>query len=244
MERDLVAQFHVSEKTETITDSGKEPFQTPSAQDAYVHLLHHLPHMKPLMQELGVLRDVVPKPMPIPAAVTRVVVAQMLSRKAAACIFERVGEVAQRAACQVWELPDLELRRCGLSARKARTVREFAVAFEEDPNHFNSWRHLHYPVLLAQVRRHWGLSDWTAAMLAIFHLGHADVWPHTDGSILRSVGLVSEHLLDGEELDVQAAAPFRSYLALYLWKSLDDGYWKKFGTAGRGKPAEQTRRHF
>jgi len=214
-----------------ITDSGDEPSPGclgPPGDAAYALFLSRYPKLKPLIEAVGVLPDIEPTAAPIAEAVTRVVVGQMLSRKAAVRILDRVSLAARRLGCGVWQLSPEELRRCGTSARKATAILRFAEAYREAPHHFESWRHLGFPELQSQVRLHWGLGDWTASMLAIFHLGHEDIWPSADGSILRVLGLLSDHLLNGQQLDAELAAPFRSYLALYLWKSLDGGFWDRF----------------
>lgn len=75
-----------------------------------------------------------------------------------------------------------------------------------------------------EVRKHWGLSDWTAEMLAIFHFGHGDVFPSADGTIKRAVGLVRNHI--DPDSDPELARPHRTTLAHALWASIDCGYWK------------------
>lgn len=62
------------------------------------------------------------------------------------------------------------------------------------------------------------MSDWTASILAIFHFGHEDVFPHNDGSINRALSKIG---YVPENFDPLPAALYRSYLAMYLWSILD-----------------------
>ncbi|TPW11131.1 MAG: 3-methyladenine DNA glycosylase, partial [Halothiobacillaceae bacterium] len=70
------------------------------------------------------------------------------------------------------------------------------------------------------VERHKGLSRWSASMLGIFYFAMEDIYPEIDGTIMRV-----QRLLQGRniELNPEAVSPYRSYLALYLWKLLDEG---------------------
>lgn len=72
--------------------------------------------------------------------------------------------------------------------------------------------------LFAEVNKHWGLSHWSASMLAIFYFGLEDVYPINDGSIKRVTSLLEQR---GIIFEPEKAAPYRSYLALYLWEILD-----------------------
>ena len=55
-------------------------------------------------------------------------------------------------------------------------------------------------------------------MLAIFYFGFEDVYPLNDGSIKRVTNLLEQR---GIKFEPEKAAPYRSYLALYLWAILD-----------------------
>jgi len=215
------------------------PAENMGARMAARHLRRSFPSLTGMFRALGELRDIRPSELAVPEAVTRIVIGQMLSRKAARGIASRVAAAgSRRHERHPWELSAAELRKCGLSRRKARTIGEFAVAYALAPERFDRWQYLDYPGLLAEVRRLWGMSDWTACMLAIFHFGNPDVWPVSDGSIVRAASLVSECLLSGQVLEADLAAPYRSYLALYLWRSLDTGFWAN----GQAKAAVSLRR--
>jgi len=71
---------------------------------------------------------------------------------------------------------------------------------------------------LTLTNKHWGLSNWSASILAIFYFGFEDVYPENDGSIRRVTRLLEQK---GITFDPEQASPYRSYLALYLWEILD-----------------------
>jgi DNA-3-methyladenine glycosylase II len=158
-------------------------------------------------------------------AVVEVVVGQMLSGKAADTIYGRLRVVAeQKKLGGTWKLSARDLRRCGLSRSKTRTIREFATEIERSPEIVERWQRIPAEEMMAHVKTFWGMSEWTAAILALFHLGHEDVFPHGDGSIARALEGIARN--SGKRrlvLDPDKARPYRSYLALYLWQALDDG---------------------
>ena len=87
---------------------------------------------------------------------------------------------------------------------------------------------MEWNTLCESVCGFWGMSEWTASILAIFHFGHEDVYPNGDGSLRRAEKLVSMMRFDDDyRIRSDLAAPYRSYLALYLWKALDEGYLSK-----------------
>lgn len=155
-------------------------------------------------------------------AVVQCVVGQMLSRSAANTICNRLLLRAKEiGVVGAWALGVDELKACGLSHRKAKTIHEFATLYDQDPERFESWRFMSDEELFSDVKRIWGLSDWTASMLAIFHFAAEDVFPKSDGSIRRAMMRMQQQ--NRESLIPDHAAPYRSYLALYVWRALDSG---------------------
>ncbi|MEO0344108.1 MAG: hypothetical protein AAF198_11795 [Pseudomonadota bacterium] len=184
------------------------------------------PKLIPLFDAVGPLQPPVRHAMPLSEAVVNIVTGQMLSNIAAAAIVKRVRSAGQECgAHELFAIPEADLRRCGLSRRKIRSIKEFGVVFEDDPNRFAAWPELPYEDLRLEVRKHWGLSDWTAEMLAIFHFGHDDVFPSADGTIKRAVGLIECHL--DPDFDPDFARPHRTTLARALWASIDRGFWNE-----------------
>jgi DNA-3-methyladenine glycosylase II len=161
-------------------------------------------------------------------AVIRHIVGQMLSAKAAATIHRRVLLASEAFKCRPWHLEDSQLRECGLSRRKTRAIREFGLAYDTRADEIELWRSLPYPSLQQEIRAFWGISDWTAAMLAIFHFGHCDVLPLKDSSISRVIALIESRFLSGKgSFDPRPASPFGTHLAMIFWASLDRGYWQQ-----------------
>ena len=183
------------------------------------------PQVGDIFFAVGVLPKLKARPMPLHEAIVRVVVGQMLSSEAARTIYARLVEAAdERALPGTWQLTEPVLRRCGLSRAKSRTIREFGEALRADATFLDSWKHMPADDVMGTIRSFWGMSNWTASIIALFYLGHEDVFPEGDGSLQRALRMIElSFRTSGARLDPDRARPFRSYLALYLWEALDSG---------------------
>lgn len=172
------------------------------------------------MPPLEVLR---PQTLPIAEAVTKIVIGQMLSRTAADTIYSRVIKARSRHRVKgSWQLPETELLACGLSQRKVRTIREFAAYYECCPAEVEAWRNLGQSELREAVSKHWGLSSWSADMLAIFYFAMPDIFPENDGTIIRVRQTLEQHYTTGP-LEAESARPYRTTFTRYMWALLDHG---------------------
>jgi hypothetical protein len=68
----------------------------------------------------------------------------------------------------------------------------------------------------------WGIGQWTADMTSIFYFGEPDVWPEGDMAVYRALCRLTGNRSKASRATVASAfAPYRSFLALYLWRYLD-----------------------
>lgn len=194
-------------------------------QEAYSHLRSRYPFLVDLIAATGEVRLPEPNEDAVACSLVRIVAGQMLSRTAAQTILARMGAAADRLGLTtLYVLPEAELRACGLSGRKARTVSMIAEIMSTEPARLERWRELPFPELRREVAGIWGLSDWSASMLAIFDFAHPDVFPLSDGSIGRAIRLLEDHhMKEGDKFQHEAASPYGSYLAITLWAALDIG---------------------
>jgi DNA-3-methyladenine glycosylase II len=180
-----------------------------------------------LFNQLKTVPKLKPRDIPLPEAVVRVVTGQMLSGAAAQTIYNRVAAAAaERELVGSWQLDFDVLRSCGLSGAKAKNICAFGARVGDNESALEHWRTLDVDSLIQEVRANQGMGDWTASILALFYVGHEDVFPTGDGSLRRAIAALQ---LRGTKrsrrykFDPDQARPFRSYLALYLWQALDTG---------------------
>lgn len=190
------------------------------SSDIKEQISSNYPDLSTYIVELPVIQKIVPKDISVISAASKTVIGQMLSRKAASTIFQRAESLAvANEKSEIALLSEDELRSCGISAAKTKAIKLFSEQYYSDIDSYENWRNLDNATLFCEVNKHWGLSNWTASMLAIFYFGFEDVYPEHDGSIRRVTSLLEQK---GITFEPENAAPYRSYLALYLWKMLDE----------------------
>ncbi len=161
----------------------------------------------------------------------RSILHQQLSGKAAATIIGRVEAAigADRLhADTLTRIDDERLRACGVSAAKARALRDLCARSEagQIPDARQLARMDSEAIVehLSAVR---GIGRWTVEMLLIFRLGRPDVLPLDDLGIRRGAQWLDglEDAPGRRELAArgEAWAPWRSLAALYLWRIADGG---------------------
>lgn len=151
-----------------------------------------------------------------------IVVAQQLSTASASAIWRRVKERFDAVtAPAVLEATDDDLRACGLSSPKIRTLRASAEAVAcgavpLDRLHAMEAEEAHGH--LVTVR---GIGPWTADIYLLFCLGHPDAFPAGDLALQESVriGYDLRTRPTAKELDEwsQRWRPWRGAAAKLLW---------------------------
>ncbi|NEO83884.1 MAG: DNA-3-methyladenine glycosylase 2 family protein [Spirulina sp. SIO3F2] len=159
---------------------------------------------------------------PFPERLCRAVVGQQLSVKAAASIWQRVLVHAGEQPLMDFfhEAKPETLRACGLSAAKARAMGAIATTAQAGKLEGSELATLSVAERTQQLTALWGVGQWTADMMQIFYFGEPDIWPDGDTAARKTL----EHLMGQQGQTQQIAAqfaPYRSYLALYLWRYLD-----------------------
>ena len=193
------------------------------------HLQARYPELSDVLERVKTVPRLKPRDMPLPEALVRVVTGQMLSAQAAQTIYERVrGATVAQGLPGGWLLDHDSLRACGLSGAKARTICEIAIRIGANPEALDHWYALPPDELIEQIRQHRGMGAWTASIIALFYVGHEDIFPAADGSIQRAIAIIQAHTdkRKPRPFDPDKAAPYRSYLAMYLWRALDTGVLK------------------
>ncbi|MBB3955947.1 DNA-3-methyladenine glycosylase family protein [Novosphingobium sediminicola] len=190
-------------------------------RSAYKHLRKQFPQLNWLFDATGEVALPDPSILPVAGSLVRIVVGQMLSLSAARTIMARLNDKANQRGLSLQDLPLDDLRTAGVSGRKAKTIGIISQMVRDDADCFEKWRRLDYPALQKDVKEVWGLGDWSAAMLGIFEFGHPDLFPLSDGSLIRALELVEARYCGGDPLGHELAAPYRSFLALALWQALD-----------------------
>ena len=187
------------------------------------HIQQALPVLSELIESVGPLTYPESPDIPLLDALARVINSQMLSTHAASAILSRIREAVENSGCTlIVDLSDEQLRACGWSASKVKTLRLFAEKYRADPSSFERWRELAFDDLEKQVKACWGISTWTAEMLSIFYFDNRDIFPRFDLAVNKAVAAFTQ--LDSN-FDPDRAKPHRTLLAMYMWASYRENYW-------------------
>jgi DNA-3-methyladenine glycosylase II len=218
----LNSKFKVSANRPTVSRS-----QSASRWAAAVrHLRRVDPHLRAIIDRIGPCR-LVPAPDRF-GALVRSIVSQQISTKAAMSISRRLAEISGSPyhPSRIIALADEQLRGAGLSAAKARYIRNLAeaVAAGDLPldDIDDSWGEEEIRVALTTVK---GIGVWTAEMFLIFVLNRPDILPASDLGV-RAALRARHGLADlPKPRDCHALAdlwrPYRTVASWYLWKNTD-----------------------
>jgi DNA-3-methyladenine glycosylase II len=161
-------------------------------------------------------------------ALTRAIVGQQLSAKAAATIFARFEGLydAFPTPAQVIATPDERLRAVGLSSQKLGYLRDLCRRIEEGQLPLDVLERMEDEAVIEALTQVKGVGRWTAEMFLIFRLQRPDVLPLGDLGIAKAVQraykLRKAPSPDRLTRIGEAWRPYRSVACWYLWASLNN----------------------
>lgn len=162
------------------------------------------------------------------AALTRTIVYQQLSGKAAGTILGRLHGLYGGRAPSPRELlatPDESIRAVGISTQKMSYLRDLATRVDDGRLPVGRLGRLDDDKAIEVLTGVKGIGRWTAQVYLMFRLRRLDVLPDGDLGIQKAVqrayGL--RRLPTAERVQRIGApwAPYRSIASWYLWRSLD-----------------------
>jgi DNA-3-methyladenine glycosylase II len=191
------------------------------------HLARRDPVLKRLIAAVGPCR-LAPNPDAF-ALLVRSIISQQISTKAALSIYTRLEQTLAPEAvgpARILSLSDEKLRAAGLSAAKARSLRDLAEKVHTGVVPLEELPELPDEEVIARLIPVRGIGRWTAEMFLIFCLGRLDVLPVDDLGL--RVGMQRQYgftePLEKAQLR-ELAEPWRPYRTIatwYLWRSLGD----------------------
>jgi DNA-3-methyladenine glycosylase II len=192
---------------------------------AEAHLSASSPVLADLIERVGPC-TLAPNP-DVYRVLTGSLIAQFISTAAARSIQGRlVAKLGGRVnPTRVLALSDADLKECGISGGKAKSVRAVAAHFQVTRGFGKKLtaaddataRELLLPLL--------GVGPWTVDMLLIFSLSRLDVWPVGDLGVRAGVrdvfGLAEMPSVKEMETHGEPWKPYRTVAAWYMWRSRD-----------------------
>ena len=156
------------------------------------------------------------------AGLAQTIVSQQVSVASARAIWDRVQQqYAALAPDDILAATEAELRSCGLSGPKIRTLRAIAAAAAEGRLDFAHLANAKAGDAHASLTAVSGIGPWTADIYLMFHLGHADVFAPGDLALQEAVriGFGQPERPSPKALEAMAASwsPWRAVAARLLW---------------------------
>jgi 3-methyladenine DNA glycosylase/8-oxoguanine DNA glycosylase len=159
------------------------------------------------------------------AALVESVVGQQISDKAAASIYKRLTEMTEISAESIEAAPIAELRKCGLSERKAEYIKNIAKAVISGELNYNEMKEKSDAEIIDKLITIKGVGVWTAEMMLIFSFHRADILSFGDLGIRRNMmSLYGLSELPKEKFARYAKrySPYGTIAAFYLWSMTDE----------------------
>ena len=183
-------------------------------------LFEHAPYLYPLYELTGPLPLRHHKPGFIGLA--RMIVSQQVSVASARAIWGRVcAHYPSLCPQDILTATDDDLRACGLSAPKIRTLRAIADAVSSNALPLSRLGRMPADkahALMIQVK---GIGPWTADLYLLFCIGHADAFPAGDLALQEALRMAYELETRPTAPELEAYAeewrPFRGIVAQLLW---------------------------
>ena len=179
------------------------------------------PQLSQALIEVGHVPLTVKNKLPICERLGRAIAGQQLSVTVAATIWGRVSDAAARAGSfrhYVDRASVEQLRAHGLSAAETKAMKAIATEALAGRLHRDLLLPLAPQERAARLCSLWGVGQWTAHMINMFYFGERDIWPEGDMAARKAFAF----LLGSTETASAAEkfAPYRSYLALRMWRFL------------------------
>lgn len=181
------------------------------------------PLLSESLQTLGPVAFPAPNKVSVGSFLARTVVGQQLSTRVARMMWNRVLDTT---VSQTLSIPSCfsaarvaTLRHCGFSTNKTKSLLALGQAERAGLLNETYLRGLTHQERTQQLTKIFGVGPWTCDMVSIFHYRCPDVWPEGDITVQKMFkGLIGQRK---PSPTASQFAPYRSYLALCMWKLVD-----------------------
>lgn len=158
---------------------------------------------------------------------TRSIIGQQLSVKAAATIFGRFENLFEKNNIKpesLLNISDEKMREAGISYQKISYLKDLSQKVVDNNVVFSDFSGLPEEMIIEELVKIKGIGRWTAEMFLMFSLGKPDVFSYGDlglqNAIKKNYGLKQKPTIKQMEKLSKKWAPFRTYAAMILWRSL------------------------
>lgn len=186
-------------------------------EKAFHHLVkiskHHIP-LSDVIKQNGILS--IPKSeFKIFDYMSRIIIKQQLSNKVAEVIWNRLAEHSDHDLLKFVKIENKEaILKCGLSNRKYEAI--LRLKKEHETNDLSTLHSHDIDEVKDYINSLYGFGEWSSAMICLFFFQDHDTWSHHDATLNKA-----SKLLEIDQKLIDQASPYKSFLALHLWKAVD-----------------------
>ena len=165
------------------------------------------------------------------AFMINLIISQQLSTKAANAIWKNVKELEKTKMLSLMEICSKKnsdiLENCGLSKNKTKAAILLRESFKQNKINEDALSKMNESELSLFIQSLWGFGPWSAEIIAMFFYGMPDIWAKKDLILNRYIKLIAKLENESYENIIQAYSPFKTYLALHIWKANNSGLFKE-----------------
>lgn len=190
----------------------------------------HFKKVDPII--LSVIADIppvsIPKRTDYFVVLCEAIINQQLSEKAGDTIWKRFVALFLRGKVtpeKVLALPDATIRAVGTSWSKVSYIKNLATHVQQKTIHLSKLTDMTNEEVIAELMKVKGIGPWTAEMFLMFSLAREDVFSYGDLGLRNAIKRLYKFKRDPTrkqmEKIVNKWAPYRTWAARILWKSLE-----------------------
>ena len=157
----------------------------------------------------------------------KIIINQQLSIHSSNTIFQRLKDAIPNSELIspriIINFENKILRNIGISYSKISFMKETAKYFIEYPDAIEKWEKLNDEDAKIEIQNLKGFGPWSANIILLFYLGRNDVFPYNDSTLQKAYYKIYGKHLSPNLLELNWARPYRSIIARYFWKWVDNG---------------------
>lgn len=154
-----------------------------------------------------------------------VIINQQLSGKAADTIKNRVVNLCSGSLTieNFNKLSVESLLNCGLSRSKILYIQNISEYLTKNNKFLTQLKSMDLNTLVETLIKFKGIGIWSSNIIALFYIGHPDVYPYGDGTLNKAISKLYSDNNSKVDLIVESWTPYRSVASIILWQWVDNG---------------------
>ena len=116
-----------------------------------------------------------------------------------------------------------KIREVGISFSKISFIKDLSKELIKKPKFIDGLKELDDENAKIQIEKLKGFGPWSSNIILLFYLDRIDIFPEGDTTLIKAYKNIYKKELDKKLTAINWAIPYRSILALYFWKWVDNG---------------------